>query len=268
MDYRHVVITGASSGFGAAFARTLIGKCASLHLIARREGVLLEMASSFRSERPELTVTTYGCDLSRPASRDTLVKRLSALSPGRTLLINNAGLGDYGDFISSSPEKNDQIMQVNMLAMVELTRALLPFMKEQGGGIVNIASLAADLPIPDFALYAASKAFVASFSEALRLEMLADHVPVLAVCPGPVRTGFGSVARRCGFSGNNTPLKRWFYTDIDTVIQCSLRALEQGKARCYPSFKVGAAGLLLRNMPMAMLRKIMGSRPRKIDKLP
>lgn len=265
MKYQQVIITGASSGFGAAFARRLGRDCGLMVLVARREDVLHELAAEIRSVAPGCEVVVMPCDLACPQQREKLITHLAQLPPGRKLLINNAGLGDYGDFADAAPERNNQMMQVNMLAPVELTRALLPAMKEQGGGIINIASLAADLFIPDFAVYAASKAFVASFSEAVRLETVADSVPVLAVCPGPVHTGFGDVARRNGCSDGKSPFRKWFYTTVPTVVEGSLRALEKGRARYYPSLKVRAAGVLVRSLPFCVLRKVMGMRPRRVS---
>ncbi|MEE1265644.1 MAG: SDR family NAD(P)-dependent oxidoreductase, partial [Akkermansia sp.] len=135
---------------------------------------------------------------------------------------------------------------------------------EQGGGIINIASLAADLFIPDFAIYAASKAFVASFTEAIRLEVRKAGVPVLAVCPGPVHTGFGDVARRSGCTNGYSSFKKWVYTSIPTVVNGSLDALRRNQARYYPSRRIRLIGWLLRNTPLWLMRGIMGLRPRKV----
>ena len=180
------------------------------------------------------------------------------------LLINNAGLGDYGEFCSSEPERNRRMIEVNMTAPVELTHAMLPAMlKAESAHIINIASLAADLAIPDFAMYAASKAFVASFTEALRIELKGTPVHATAVCPGPVHTNFGDVARRTGKSKKEVPFRKWFYTTIPCVVESALKAVAANRPRCYPSFKIRLAGLFVRNAPLWLLRLIMSSRPRK-----
>lgn len=267
MECQQVIITGASSGFGEAFARELAGKCRLLVLIARRAERLEGLAASLRAFHPQLEVLTLPCDLAEETARSLLIQRLQELPAAPRLLINNAGLGDYGEFAQSDPSRNRQMMQVNMAALVELTRTMLPAMQGQGGGIINIASLAADLPIPDFAMYAATKAFVASFSEALRLELKGSGISVTAVCPGPVHTGFGDTARRAGCTGNEMPLRQWFYTSIPTVVEESLAAVARNKARCYPSLKIRLAGLLVRNLPLWALRLIMGKRPRKVRRL-
>lgn len=264
MQYRQVVITGASSGFGEAFARCLAGKCGEMVLVARRGAVLETLAAELRAAHEGLRVRVWVCDLSDEAARQELADELSGAGQGSLLLVNNAGLGDYGEYAVSTAERNRMMLQVNVMAVAELTRAVLPRMKEQGGGIINIASLAADLFIPDFAVYAASKAFVASFSEAIRLEMRGHGVPVVAVCPGPVHTGFGDVARRQGCTNGYSPFKKWFYTPIPTVVNGAVRALEKGKARYYPSLRIRMAGLLVRNLPLWVLRMVMGRRPRRV----
>lgn len=267
MRYTHAVITGASSGFGEAFARRLARECAHVVLVARRGEVLHALADELRDSYPGLKITVHPCDLSETAARQQLIASLEGLSEGKILLVNNAGLGDYGEYAASEPERNHCMLQVNVVAVAELTRALLPRMRKQGGGIINIASLAADLFIPDFAIYAASKAFVASFSEAVRLEVRADGIPVVAVCPGPVHTGFGDVARRHGCTNGYSPFKKWFYTPIPTVVNGAVSALERGKARFYPSLRIRLAGLLVRNLPLWVLRMVMGRRPRQVSPL-
>lgn len=247
-----------------AFARRLVGDCSHMVLVARRGEVLEELADELRAADSSLRVTVHPSDLGSQSARERLVQLIEELPAGKTLLINNAGLGDYGEYQSSSPERNHQMLHVNVLAVAELTRAVLPRLVEQGGGIINIASLAADLFIPDFAIYAASKAFVASFTEAIRLEVRKAGVPVLAVCPGPVHTGFGDVARRSGCTNGYSSFKKWVYTSIPTVVNGSLDALKRNQARYYPSRRIRLIGWLLRNTPLWMMRGIMGLRPRKV----
>ena len=263
--YGHVIITGASSGFGMAFARRLVGECAHMVLVARRKDVLMELADELKAANASLQVTVCACDLASQAARSRLLESIETLPAGKTLLINNAGLGDYGEYATSTPERNNQMLQVNVLAVAELSRAVLPRLAEQGGGIINIASLAADLFIPDFAIYAASKAFVASFSEALRLELLKKGVPVVAVCPGPVHTGFGDVARRSGCTNGYSAFKKWVYTSSPTVVTGALNALALNKPRYYPSRRIRLIGWVLRNTPLWVMRAVMGMRPRKVE---
>lgn len=265
MHFQRAIVTGASSGFGEAFARRLAPSVEELVLVARRRERLEQLAETLAREFPGLRAIVEPADLADENQRRELLCHLNALPPASTLLINNAGLGDYGELLTSPPERNAAMLAVNVAAPTELCRGLLPQLARRGGGIINIASLAAELPIPDFAVYAASKAYLASFSEALRLEMKEYGVPVVVVCPGPVRTGFGAVARREGFTGNMTPCRDLFDTSVACVVTSSLRALEHNRARTYPSLKITAAALLLRLLPLPLIRAVLSRRPRKIS---
>lgn len=128
---------------------------------------------------------------------------LLELPAAKTLLINNAGAGDYGEFSEGSWDRIRTLLRLNVESLTRLCHAMIPGLKRNGGDIINISSLAALLPIPDFAVYAATKAYVSSLSEALRLELKEHGIRVLAVCPGPVSTGFGKAARRPGFTGQH-----------------------------------------------------------------
>lgn len=268
MLYDTVVITGASSGFGEAFARHVAEQVrdhSALHmvLVARSADKLQALARELQ-EQYQCRVQVCSCDLADVAARSRLIAQLATLSGQHMLLVNNAGLGDYGEFCSSDPERNRRMIAVNMTAPVELTRAMLPAMLQATSAhIINIASLAADLAIPDFAMYAASKAFVASFTEALRIELKGTDVHATAVCPGPVHTNFGDVARRTGKSKKEVPFRKWFYTTIPCVVESALKAVSGNCPRCYPSCKIRLAGLFVRNAPLWLLRLIMSSRPRK-----
>ncbi len=265
MVYQQVIITGASSGFGMAYARYLGGECEQMILIARRHEILLELKEELQGAYSSLKVDCVACDLADPAQRDSLIARLTSGAKGSILLINNAGLGDYGTFAEGPAGALRHMIEVNIAAPTYLCHALLPHMQEKGGSVINLASLAADLFIPDFAVYAASKAYLASLSEALTLELREAGVHVLAVCPGPVHTGFGAVARRDGFTGNMTPGKDFFDTDVGTVIDGSIRALRNRKSRYYPAIKIRLLALLIRNMPLCVMRFIMSYRPRKVQ---
>ena len=261
--YSTVIITGASSGFGKGFAEHLAPHCQRMILIARRESVLQEMATGIRAQHGT-AVEVWPCDLADTQARAHLLTKLCTITDKSILLINNAGLGDYGEFCTSEQERNRTLIEVNMTAPVELTRAMLPVMLQADkAGIINIASLAADLAIPDFAMYAASKSFVASFSEALRIELKKTNIHVTAVCPGPVHTNFGDVARRTGKSKKEVPFRKWFYSTVDCVVCTALKAVEKNKPRCYPSLKIRLAGLFVRCAPLWLLRLIMSTRPRK-----
>ena len=155
------------------------------------------------------------------------------------------------------------MLRVNVEALTHLTHAMVPGMVAQGrGAVMNVSSLASILPIPDFAVYAATKAYVTSFSEALRLELKSHGIPVLAVCPGPVHTSFGEVAMRAD-GENKMPRNEAYYVSKEQVVTESLTALAGNKARIYPSFKIAAAALFISAVPMALLRLAMGAQSSK-----
>src|SRR6478736_7282499 len=188
--YSCALVTGASSGLGEEFALQIAPRVGKLVLVARREPLLQQLADRIRGKFPQVAVTVFAVDLSSQAERGQLVAALAEKGLSPDLLVNNAGLGDYGEFASAEWEKLQAMLHVNIEALTHLSHALVPEMIRRGGGaVVNVSSLASVLPIPDFAVYAATKAYVTSFSEALRIELKEHHIPVLAVCPGPVKTG-------------------------------------------------------------------------------
>ena len=264
LQYDRIIITGASSGFGEAFAGTLAPHTAELVLIARNEAALRQLAAALEKRYSGLHASVLPCDLADEASLNMLISRLDSLPPGRTLLINNAGAGDYGDFSDGRWEKIRFLLRLNVESLTRLCHALVPSMKRNGGDIINLSSLGALLPIPDFAVYAATTAYVSSLSEALRLELREHGIRVLVVCPGPVSTGFGKAARRPGFTGNMMPGRNAFDTSVETVVKDSLRALARGRARVFPGMKIRLAAMLLAAAPLGLIRLFMGRRPRKV----
>ncbi len=154
------------------------------------------------------------------------------------------------------------MIELNVAALTQLTHGLLPDMIEAGkGAILNISSLASLLPIPDRGVYAASKAYVTSFSEALRLELGEHGISVVAVCPGPVHTGFGETAGREGAPGE-TPAREWFYVSKEEVVRAALAGLDRNRARVYPGWKVALLATAISLLPLAAIRCLMSHRPR------
>lgn len=257
------MVTGASAGLGEEFARQLASRCRRMVLVARRKERLLDLEDRLRGLNSDLEVGSLQVDLAVSAERDDLVRRLAGTAWMPDLLVNNAGLGDYGEFVSADWGKLDRMIGVNVTALTHMAHAFLPAMLEHGrGAIVNVSSLAGDLPIPDFGVYAASKAYVTSFSEALRMEVRDKGVSVLAVCPGPVRTEFGAVAQRGGGNAEEGP-RQWFYETKETVVAHSLAALDVDRARVYPGWKIALAAAGISLLPIALIRLLMGQRPRQ-----
>jgi uncharacterized protein len=188
------LVTGASSGIGAAIAAELASRGYSLALVARREERLRSLAAELASDQG-IDADVVACDLADPAERDRLMDELRDRGRAVELLVNNAGFGHQADFAPSPRERMVEMVRVNVEAVVDLTSRFLGPMVEKGrGGVINIASTAAFQPLPGSAVYAASKAFVLSFSEAIRTELRGSGVTVTAVCPGPVKTEFTEVA--------------------------------------------------------------------------
>jgi short-subunit dehydrogenase len=263
VSFSCALVTGASSGLGEEFAIQVAPRVGTLVLVARREPLLEQLADRIRAAFPRVAVAVFAVDLNRAAGRDELVATLAERGLLPDLLVNNAGLGDYGEFISSDWGKLQSMLGVNIEALTHLTHALVPEMIRRGGGaIINVSSLASVIPIPDFAVYAATKAYVTSFSEALRIELREHRISVLAVCPGPVRTEFGQVARRGGNSAE-IPARKSFYVPKERVVAESLAAVERKAARVYPGLRTAAAALVLCALPMVVLRFALGFRPRR-----
>jgi len=262
IDNTTALVTGASSGLGETFARVLAPRVRRLVLAARREDRLVLLRAELRAAHPNLEeVRVCRVDLADPAEREHF-----AVTEGADidLLVNNAGLGDYGDFAGSEWARTSAMLEVNIGAVTRLAHAVLPGMRKRGrGAIINISSLAGEVFVPDFAVYAATKAYVTRFSEALRLEVRGEGVRVVAVCPGPVRTEFGAVARRGGGAKNDLPWSGFMYATQSQVVAESLEALEAGRAQVFPTWRVRMAAAGIHLLPAWGTRLILARRPRK-----
>ena len=259
-----VLITGASSGIGKEFAKQLAPLSLHLILVARRDERLKEVQSALTSQHPQLQITVYTCDLTFEDEREQLFNNLSTSGIRPTLLINNAGLGDYGEFTESRWNKIKDMIEVNMTALTHLCYLFLPGMKDlRNGAIINVSSIASLVPISDFAVYAATKAYVTSFSEALRSELRGDGIPVLTVCPGPVHTEFGEVAAREGKKYEHKGFEQ-LYVSQEEVVLDALTALLEDKPRVYPGWKVALFATTLTILPFFLVRSFNAKRTRKI----
>jgi uncharacterized protein len=253
IDGSIALITGASAGIGREFARQLGSRARSLVLIARREQLLSELRDELRNRNPQLNVHVRAVDLCDKSQIDGLVRWLEENKIDIDFLINNAGLGDYGSFATSPSERDDGMVQVNVVALTSLTRRLLPQMiARKRGAILNVSSSAGFLPIPGMAVYAASKAYANSFSEALRAELRGTGVTVTALCPGPVHTEFGDVAKRPGGEPERGP--EFVYVSVEKTARDALAAVESDRPVVIPGFAMKLGMLLVRITPMSILR--------------
>ncbi|HTQ18125.1 SDR family oxidoreductase [Mycobacterium sp.] len=192
MEYQGTtaLITGASSGLGAALTQRFAERGANLILVARRKSELEEFAQTL-SLPVGINVALYEQDLSIAGASADLAARVAADGLTVDTLINNAGVGTHGDFATQDPAALSAEVQVDVTTVVELTRAMLPQMLDSGrGALVNIASTSAYQPTPAMAVYGAAKAFVLSFTEAVAYETRRSSLKVLALSPGPMRTPF------------------------------------------------------------------------------
>jgi len=249
----NALITGASAGIGREFARQLASRARSLVLIARREERLNELRNELRDRNAQLTVHVRVVDLCEKSQIDELIRWLAWEKIEIDFLINNAGLGDVGPFATSPPQRNDEMLQVNVAALTHLTRRLLPQMiSQKRGAILNVSSSAGFLPIPEFNVYAATKAYVTSFSESLRAELRDTGVTVTALCPGPVHTEFGDVAKRPGGEPERGP--EFVYVSVEKTVRDALAAVEADKPIVIPGLAMKLGMFLVRITPMPILR--------------
>jgi len=253
IDECSALITGGSAGLGREFARQMAGRARSLVLVARREQRLNELRDELMQQTPNLSVHTHRTDLANPSELEELITWLKREKIDVDLLINNAGLGDRGPFATSDVIRNEQIMLVNMVALTSLTRRLLPGMiARKRGAILNVSSSAGFLPIPGFAVYAATKAYVTSFSEALRAELRGTGVSVCVLCPGPVHTEFQEVAKRPDGQPDSGP--EFVHVSVEQVVRDSLAAVEADRPLVIPGLAMKLGMFLVRITPMPILR--------------
>ncbi|MCA9117417.1 MAG: SDR family oxidoreductase, partial [Planctomycetaceae bacterium] len=191
---RWALVTGASSGIGAEFARRLAALGMHLVLTARHEEPMDQLSSELHTRHGTSTLVLPH-DLTDPAQVQQLKEEILSRDLAIELLVNNAGFAVVGDLESTDPARVQELIRLNMAALTDLTYFALPAMVERGhGAVINVASVAAFQPVAYMAAYAASKAYVLHFSEALWAEMRNHNVSVMALCPGVTRTGFFEVA--------------------------------------------------------------------------
>lgn len=264
--YDAVFVTGGSSGIGAAFLRgALEHSRARVFNISRSAPAGLSAARGF---------VHIPCDLSDASALDLLSARLRAeiaalgtAKPPRVLLVNNAGFGLYGEFPSPDVARNMEMIRLNISALTRLCAEFLPAVKAGGGSIINVSSLAAFEPCPVLGVYAATKAYVKSFSLSLSYELGKHGCKCLCVCPGPTSSNFFKAA---GF--DEPPLAGVYGHEPAEVAAASYSALAKGRAIVVVGFWNSAIALLARIVPARLLLEISGRvlervrRPRRAGK--
>jgi uncharacterized protein len=249
------LVTGASSGIGAAIAAELASRGFSLVLVARREERLRSLATELSSEHG-IDAEIVGADLGDEDERNRLADELRTRGRTVEVLVNNAGFGHQADFATSPRERMVEMVRVNVEAVVDLTSRFVGPMVERGrGSVINIASLGAFQPLPGSAVYGASKAFVLSFSEAVRTELRGSGVTVTAVCPGPVRTEFTSAAGVPGVE-DRTPGVVWM--SAEDIARHAVDGAAHDKRVVVPGVLNRAGALAGQHSPRAVALPLIG----------
>ncbi len=245
------VVTGASSGLGRGIAARLADRGMALVLTGRNDARLHETADQIRRTAPRVKIETVATDLSTRSGVAALLDRVG--DRPIEVLVNNAGFGSYGPFAEADAEREADEVAVDVSAVITLARAFLPGMLARGsGGILNVASAIAFQPAPYQAVYAASKAFVLSFSEALWAETRGTGVAVTALCPGPTRTGFvDALGADVGHTAIYSRL-----AEPEPVVEAGLRALDKGRAVAIPGVRTKVIAIGGRFMPREWLTRI------------
>jgi len=250
---RRALVTGASAGIGTAFAERLARDGYDLVLVARRRERLDELAKRLR-ESHGVDVEVLTANLTDAGDLLTVERRVQT-TPSLDLLVNNAGFGTAGPFKDSDADLEEQQILLNDVALVRLTRAALPQMVERGRGhIINVSSMAGFVPTPFNATYAATKAFVNSFSEALAEELRGTGVKVQALCPGFTRTEFQDVAN---VDSSAIPDLAWM--EPEPVVEAALKGLQSSDVVCVPGLANRAASLVVRSLPRALVTRVMSA---------
>jgi len=227
-----VLITGASSGIGREFAYIFAEKKNNLVLVARNKDKLAQIAADCE-KKYNIKATVLSYDLSKVESATSLHNAIKQHKITVDVLINNAGFGQYGPFGKSDFDRNLDMINLNVTTLVALTSLFVKDMVARNQGqILNIASTAAFQPVPNFAVYGATKAFVLSFTEALHYELKDTKVSASVLCPGPTSTGFEQAADMDG-----SKLFKNGVMNAKTVAQIGYNGLQKNKMTVVPGFK-------------------------------
>ncbi|MCB1256267.1 MAG: SDR family oxidoreductase [Microthrixaceae bacterium] len=255
---RIALITGASSGIGAELARELAERGQNVALVARSTDKLVDLAQELQGlgVRAEVLQT----DLSNRSERAALPGRIDELGLWVSILVNNAGLSTMGRVHHADPDAEMNMIEVDVMAVADLCTRFLPTMVEKrSGAVLNVASTAAFQPIPGQAGYAASKSFVLSYTHALAGELRGTNVTATALCPGPVRTGFGDAA---GISQQDaeSALPRFMWEPAPAVARCGVDAMAAGRTVAIPGVANQVTAFFGDHIPRRLLMPLMASK--------
>jgi uncharacterized protein len=247
------LVTGASSGIGAAIARELAERGHGLVLVARRKDRLDELAQELSGEFG-VRAEAVGCDLGKAASRQRLPARVASLGLEISALVNNAGFATNGPFHEADAARELEQVRVLVEAVVALTSAFLPEMVRRGrGAILNVASTAGMQPLPYSAGYSAAKAYMLNFSEALHQEVRGLGVTVTALAPGPVSTEFWDTAGwQAGGQAFENAVPKPAWVTAEQTAKAGIKGLQDGQRVVVPGLPIRTAMLAARYVPHAL----------------
>jgi len=252
---RTTLVTGASSGIGAEIARELVRRGHQVVLVARSEGKLQELAAELGPGAHVLAA-----DLSDRAARAALPERIAGLGLVVDVLVNNAGFSTLGPVHHSDPEAEMNLVEVDVVAVVDLCSRFLPGMVERGrGAVLNVASTAAFQPLPGQAAYGGAKAFVLSYTHSLSGELAGTGVSVTVLCPGPVDTGFGEAA---GFDKEEAEqaLPSFLWVPAAEVARAAVDGLDRGRTVVIPGAGNRAGAVFAQLTPRRLLVPLLARR--------
>lgn len=252
------LVTGASSGIGMEIARELARRGHGVTLVARRADKLEELAAELRAN--DLRVEVLPTDLADREARASLPDRIAELGLGVDILVNNAGLSTLGPIAASDPEAEMRMIEVDVVALADLTSRFLPAMvARRSGGILNVASTAAFQPLPGQAGYGGCKAFVLSYTRAVAAELRGTGVTATALCPGPVATGFGEAA---GFTNEDAEaaLPSFMWETAEAVARTGVDALAKGRTVAIPGTPNRVMANVSNVLPKQFLVPLLASR--------
>lgn len=254
------LITGASSGIGWEFAKIFAQHGYNLVLTARRED-RLNTLKNILHKAYDVEVTCIVCDLTEKTAAEGIVDRVKRLNLTIDVLVNNAGFGVFGKFVDTDAQRLTDMIQVNVTALVQLTRLLVPGMVERKEGhILNVASMAGFVPGPLMSVYYASKSFVISFSEALCNELKNTSVHVTVLCPGPVKSEFQQVAYE-----KDTRADSAHIPTAQETAQFGFEAMQNKELFAIPGAFNRLMPFLVRVLPRSVVTHIVRSRQELIN---
>ena len=252
LHFHTALVTGASSGIGLAFAEQLAARGTNLVLVARRADRLERLADDLRAAH-DCAVECIVADLTVPDELAAVEQRLAEGRPTIDLLVNNAGFGTQGAFVSLPLETEERMIKLHVLAPVRLTRAALPPMLEQShGAVLNVSSIAGLQPLPYNATYAATKSCLTTFSLSVHEEVRGQGVQVMALMPGFTHTEFHE---RGGVEKTGESLRIW--KSADSVVTAALRDLDRRWATSVPGFGYRIFALATRVFPWTLSRRVV-----------